>query len=503
MSISRVFRRYFGSLTDVTRGNYAKISSKDVDYFGRIIDNSNNNAILSSENISNKEMESYNMDWLKKYKGKSDLVLKPKTTNEVSKILSYCNDNNIAVSLQGGNTGLVGGSVPIFDEIILNMSRMNNIISFDELSGILTCESGCILQETDNYLRNSNIPHLFPLDLGAKGSCHIGGNIATNAGGLRLVRYGNLHGSVLGLEVVLPNGEILNLLNNNRKDNTGYDLKQLFIGSEGTLGVITKATILCPKLCNSTNLMFISVNSFEDVLKILLHARVDLNEILSAIEFIDNNAISYPINHLHASYPLSERNSFYMVIETQGSNSDHDQEKLNSFIEKLFELELINDGTIAEDTKQFDMLWKLREGVGPSINEANKACYKYDISLPLDQMYNIVVDCRQRIQSQYSDYANVDIMGYGHLGDGNLHLNVAYDKWDIKLENILEPWIYEWCYNVNGSISAEHGVGQMKPNVLHYTKSKESIAYMKSIKSVFDPNNILNPYKVLPQDIIS
>ena len=238
----------FGSIAHLERDTtHSKLTEEDLKHFESIIDNSAGNAIISSS--SNEDLSSYNTDWLKKYIGTSQLVLKPKTTQEVSDILSYCNKRKLAIHTQAGNTSLVGGGVPVFDEIILNTSRMNEILSFDEISGILICESGCILQETDNYLRlideprkeyssikeRHKIPHIFPLDLGAKGQCQIGGNISTNAGGLRLVRYGSLHGSVLGLEVVTADGNILNLLSECRKDNTGYDLKQLFIGSEGML----------------------------------------------------------------------------------------------------------------------------------------------------------------------------------------------------------------------------------------------------------------------------
>ena len=361
--------RSFGQTDKIDRKSFSKLTDEHISEFNKIIDNSSKNAILLSRND---DISGYNQDWLKKYKGNASCVLRPKTTEEVSGILKYCNENNLGICIQSGNTGLVGGSIPLFDEIVLSMSRMNNIISFDNITGILECESGVILQDCDNYLRNNcEIKHLFPLDLGAKGSCQIGGNISTNAGGLRLIRFGSLHGSVLGLEVVLPNGDILNLMSQNRKDNTGYDLKQLFIGSEGTLGIITKASILCPKLCNSTNLMFLSVNTFENVLNVLKYAKIQLNEILSAIEFLDNASIKYPINYLYATFPFENKqnnfnngnNQFYMVIETMGSNEEHDNQKIESFIELLFEKELIIDGTFAESADQMSKLWILREGI--------------------------------------------------------------------------------------------------------------------------------------------
>ena len=264
-------RQSFGSIAHLERSaTHSALTDKDLSHFESIIDNSAGNAIISS---SNDDLSSYNTDWLKKYIGKSQLVLKPKTTEEVSSILSYCNERKLAIHTQAGNTSLVGGGVPVFDEIILNTSRMNNILSFDEISGILICESGCILQDTDNYLRLINdttypmieqnggkhkIPHIFPLDLGAKGTCQIGGNISTNAGGLRLVRYGSLHGSVLGLEIVTADGNVLDLLSECRKDNTGYDLKQLFIGSEGLF--LFSLLFFCENMYKTIFVVYFQVN---------------------------------------------------------------------------------------------------------------------------------------------------------------------------------------------------------------------------------------------------
>jgi D-2-hydroxyglutarate dehydrogenase len=201
-----------------------------------------------------------NTDWLRKYIGTSQLLLLPKNTDEVSKILSYCNSRQLAVVPQGGNTGLVGGSVPVYDEVVISLANMDKIISLDKVNGILTCEAGCVLENLNSFLENEGF--IMPLDLGAKGSCQIGGNVSTNAGGLRFVRYGSLHGNVLGLEVVLANGTVLDMLATLRKDNTGYDLKHLFIGSEGSLGIVTKVSILTPAKLPSVNVAFLACNDY-------------------------------------------------------------------------------------------------------------------------------------------------------------------------------------------------------------------------------------------------
>ena len=248
------------------------------------------------------ELDGFNQDWLNKYKGKSQIVVKPKSTTELSQVLKYCYDNNLATVPQGGNTGLVGGSIPVHDEIIISLANMNKIRSFDPVSGILVADAGVILESADAFLAEKGF--IFPLDLGAKGSCHIGGNVATNAGGLRLLRYGSLHGSVLGLEVVLPEGTIWDGLSALRKDNTGnlvavalltvgYDLKQLFIGSEGSIGIISAISILCPRRPSAMSVAVFSLPTFQGVQDVFAEAKGRLGEILSAFEFFDKQCVSY------------------------------------------------------------------------------------------------------------------------------------------------------------------------------------------------------------------
>ena len=232
----------------------------------------------------------YNTDWMKIYQGQSKLALRPKTTEQVAQIMRYCNERGLAVVPQGGNTGLVGGSVPLFDEIVLSLSGMDKVISFDDRSGVVICEAGCILQNLESFVNEKGF--MVPLDLGAKGTCQIGGNVATNAGGLRLVRYGSLKGSVLGLEAVLADGTVLDSLNTLRKDNTGYDVKQLLIGSEGSLAIITKVALATPRKPQSMQVVVLACSSFQRVLDAVSLAQRTLSEIVSAIEFFDQECLS-------------------------------------------------------------------------------------------------------------------------------------------------------------------------------------------------------------------
>eukprot|EP01018_Ginkgo_biloba_P020945 Gb_12081 [translate_table: standard] len=442
------------------------------------------------------ELAAANVDWMGKYRGASQLLLRPRNTEEVSQVLKYCNSRHLAVVPQGGNTGLVGGSVPVFDEVIINLGLMNNTISFDKVSGILVCEAGCILENLDTLLADQG--YMMPIDLGAKGSCQIGGNISTNAGGLRLLRYGSLRGTVLGLEVVLANGTVLDMLGTLRKDNTGYDLKQLFIGSEGTLGIVTKVSILTPPRLSSINLAFLACGGYMNCQRLLSEAKRQLGEIISAFEFLDHSSLDMVLTHLEGvRNPLpSSRENFYILIETTGSNRSHDKAKLDAFLESSIENGLISDGSVAQDYNQTAAFWRIREGITEALGRAG-AVYKYDLSLPIQHLYEIVDEMRTRLGE------SAKVLGYGHLGDGNLHLNISAPKYDDKLLEQIEPFVYEWTAKHKGSISAEHGLGLMKANEIYYSKPAEAVHVMASLKKLLDVNGILNPYKVLPQVIPS
>ncbi len=444
------------------------------------------------------DIEPFNGDWMRKYRGHTKLVLKPGSTEEVSKVLKYCNDNMLAVVPQGGNSGLVGGSVPVFDEIVINMSRMNQIRSFDEVSGALVVDAGCILGTVDGFVAGKGA--IFPLDLGAKGSCQIGGNVATNAGGLRLLRYGSLHGNVLGIEAVLPDGTIVDDLTTLRKNNTGYDLKQLFVGAEGTIGIITGVSILCPQRSKAVNVAFFGLESYEKVQQAFKYAKGQLSEILSAFELMDNHSQTLVQRVTNNKRPLESEHPFYCLIETSGSNAEHDNEKLEKFLEFVMEEGIIVDGTVAQDETQVKSLWGWREGIPECLGHWG-GVYKYDLSIPISELYSLVEETRAKLTDaglvgDDDSHPVVDVVGYGHMGDSNLHLNVATRRYDKAVEKALEPFVYEWIAKRNGSISAEHGLGLAKKNYIGYSRSETMIRLMKQIKNLYDPvSPVLLPYK--------
>ncbi|KAI0971189.1 hypothetical protein F4678DRAFT_434006 [Xylaria arbuscula] len=499
-SVSRRGKFTTDSYPEIKRDpRFAQITAEHVAHFRSLLGTDSALVDGVTGDVSADDMEPYNGDWMRKYRGHCRLVLKPASTEEVSAILKYCNDNLLAVVPQGGNTGLVGGSVPVFDEIVLSTSRMNQIRSFDEVSGVLVADAGVVLEVADQFLAEKG--YLFPLDLGAKGSCQIGGNVSTNAGGLRLLRYGSLHGSVLGIQAVLPDGTIVDDLCTLRKNNTGYDLKQLFIGGEGTIGMITAVSIQCPQRGKAVNVAFLGAESFEKIQLAFREAKSQLSEILSAFELMD----SYSQDMVHRvrqnKRPLEGEHPFYCLIETTGSNSEHDAEKLEKFLEDVMSKDIIADGVLAQDETQIKSLWSQREGITECIGHFG-GTYKYDVSIPLKDLYRLVDETRERIEAaglkgDTDEFPVVEVVGYGHMGDCNLHLNVAVRRYDKRVEEVLEPFVYEWIGKINGSISAEHGIGIAKKKYLGYSRNDAMIGLMKQIKNLYDPNGIMNPYKYI------
>ena len=489
--------KYTTDSYDIKRDSkFAEITSEDVNFFKSAL--SDDAAVIDGvTKDASEDIEAYNRDWMKKYRGHTKLVLRPKSVEEISKILKYCNEKKLAVVPQGGNSGLVGGSVPVFDEIVINVGRMNKIRSFDDVSGILVVDGGVILENADNFLAEHG--YIFPLDLGAKGSCQIGGNVATNAGGLRFLRYGSMHGNVLGIEAVLPDGTIVDDLGKLKKNNTGYDLKHLFIGGEGTIGIITGVSIACPQRSKAINVAYFGLPSFEHVQRAFKEAKKQLGEILSAFELMDGRSQQFVHQVTGNKRPLDGEYPFYCLIETSGSNTEHDNEKLEKFLEHVMGEEIVSDGVLAQDETQVKSLWAWREGITEAIGHFG-GTYKYDVSIPLSELYQLVEDCRARLEEKglvgEDDSKSVlGVVGYGHMGDSNLHLNVPVRRYTKEVEQAIEPWVYEWIQKRSGSISAEHGLGIAKNKFIGYSRNDTMIKLMQQIKNLYDPNGIMNPYK--------
>lgn len=484
-------------LSTSRESRYASVTDSDLTNFRSIVGAAG--VITDTDDLM-----AFNSDWMGRYHGRSRVALRPRHVEQVSRILQYCNERCIPIVPQGGNTGLVGGSVPVSDEVVLSLSAMNRILSFDDASGVVVAEAGVVLDALETYVANAG--YRVPLDLGAKGSCQIGGNVATNAGGSRFIRYGSLRASVLGIEAVLPDGRILDTLTQLRKDNTGYDLKQLLIGAEGTLGVITKIAMACPPRSASVITLVVRVDDYKNVPRLLQMAKTHLGEVLSAYEFMDTESVRLAVKHLsHVSNPLQasdaesshQSGSGYVLVECAGSNATHNREKVDNFVEHAFETGTVSDGVIAENETQASALWELRESLPEAVSKAGTGgSLKYDISLPLSVFDVAIRDARQRV----AHVPGVEVVGWGHIGDGNLHLNVAVkDKEHMQtIKDLLEPWVYEFVAENRGSVSAEHGLGQMKAHAIHYSKSNVAVDVMHTLKNALDANGICNPYKVLP-----
>ena len=506
------------------RGDFATLTDEDVAFFREVLEGSRAGDDKTSFSSSSSKVRvdagslaTANEDWMKKYRGRSKVLLLPSTTGEVSRVLARCNARGLAVVPQGGNTGLVGGGVPVHDEVVVNLRNMRSVVSVDRSAGVVVTEAGVVLEDLESAANARGLT--VPLDLGAKGKCQIGGNVSTNAGGLRLVRYGSLRGTVLGLEVVLADGRVLDLLRTLRKDNTGYDLKQLFIGAEGTLGLITKIALVAPPRPIATNVAFAGAPSFDAAVAAMRLAKQSLGGALSAFEFLDRASLELVLRELTGTKdPLPHAKSpFYVVVEVAETEKRaalaKARRRLAAFANDAKRRGFVTAFVVGANAKHASALWNLRERISLALKRAG-ATYKYDLSLPTETMYDVVEALRARVlrakrkeesdekktdSSAFFDYDTVSVMGYGHLGDGNLHLNVSSPGgYHAALLSLVEPFVYEWTAAAKGSVSAEHGVGAMKRDQLEYSKPSEAIEIMRGVKAMLDPKGILNPYKVLP-----
>jgi FAD/FMN-containing dehydrogenase len=434
----------------------------------------------------------------KLYQGKALALVRPGSTKEVAEVATFCNEARIAMVPQGGNTGLVGGQTPDLsgNEIIISTQRLRAIREVDVDSNVMICESGVTLGKAQAAALTAD--RLFPLSLASEGTCTIGGNISTNAGGLNVIAYGNTRDLVTGVEAVLADGRIVRALSKLRKDNTGYDVKSLFIGAEGTLGIVTAASLRLFPNPRAQATAFVGLKSPEDALKLLRLARERLGSAITSFELISRNAYDIGIRHGGARAPLHGAHDWYVLVEASSQTADGLDEAFAGALEAALEQGVIEDASIAASLEQRADFWQLRECLSDAQSKEGGSI-KHDVSVPVGLVPILIREATPAVEA-FEPGARV--VAFGHLGDGNIHFNVSQpigadkqaflDRWDAMNEIV-----HGIVARLGGSYSAEHGVGQLKRGLLARWKDPASLSVMRQIKAALDPNGVMNPGKVL------
>lgn len=443
------------------------------------------------------DIEAYVTEERNLFHGRSPLVLRPGSTAEVSAICKLASEHKIALVPQGGNTGLVGGQTPHNGEVVVSLRRLDKIREVDTASNTMTCEAGVVLQIAQQ--KAAEVDRLFPLSLGAEGSCTIGGNLSTNAGGTAALAYGVAREMALGLEVVLADGRVLNALSKLKKDNTGYNLHNLFIGAEGTLGIITAATLkLFPKP-HAVETAFVGLKSPAAALKLLTIAQGEAANALTSFELLSELAVDFSIRHgIDVRDPLEAKHPWYVLMELSAS-SDDARTPLETILERAMEAEIVDDAVIAASLAQRAAFWKLRDEMSAA-QKPEGGSIKHDISVPVAAVPAFIAEADAAVVKLIPGARPVP---FGHLGDGNLHYNVSEPAGCNNTADYLARWhemnavVFEIVLRMGGSISAEHGIGVLKRDELPDVKDKTAIELMRQLKAMLDPLGIMNPGKVL------
>ena len=441
--------------------------------------------------IRDEDTRAYFTDWRRQYSASAEAVVRPASTAEVAEVVGLCASEGVALVPQGGNTGLCGGSVPTGRgrEIVLSLSRMRRIRELDALNDTITVEAGCVLADVQRAAAEAD--RLFPVSLAAEGSCQIGGNLSTNAGGVNVLRYGRARDQVLGLEVVLPDGRVWNGLRGLRKDNTGYDLKQLFLGAEGTLGIITAAVLRLHPKPSATATAWLAIPEPRVAVQLLARLHERLGERVSAFELISDNCLNAVLGHVPQSRsPLATRHPWYVLVEIADSGT---QALLGERVERALaecaEDGLLADAVLAQTGEQAAALWRIRE----SIPEAQFTNVKHDISVAVSRTPEFIALATERLRRRFPQ---AEISAFGHVGDGNIHFNVGPPAL-VAERAAVNRVVYEVVAELHGSISAEHGLGQLKREEIRAHKDALELELMRRIKQALDPRALMNPGKVL------
>jgi len=447
-------------------------------------------------NCDPEELRPHTTEWRGVYEGRTPLLARPATVDQVAAVVRACADAGVAIVPQGGNTSMCGGAIPdaTGEQIILSLSRMNRVLDVDAANFSITVEAGCVLADAQEAATVAG--QYLPLSLGAEGSCQIGGNIATNAGGLNVGRYGTARALVLGLEVVLADGTVMNSLRSLRKDTAGYDLKQLFIGSEGTLGIITAATLRLFPDPGQLATALVGIENAGVAVDILASLKTALDDRIESFELVSQRVFGLVERHIpDATLPFTEEYPWYLLIETAtGSTPQLLEDALATEIER----ERILDAVIAKNSKEAEALWRLRHSISEAERQDGKAL-KHDVSVPLSKMQQFLQRGDELLARLRPD---LRLIAFGHVGDGNLHYNVGLprdlteEEWATEGARITRA-IYDLVAELGGSFSAEHGVGQSKRAWLAEYRGGAELELMQLLKKTLDPANILNPGKVI------
>ncbi len=440
------------------------------------------------------DLEAYGRDWTKVFAPNPVAIVFPRTTDEVSRFLKLCSKHRVCVVPSGGRTGLAGGAVAAQGEVVLSLTRMNTMGPVDVLAQTVRVQAGAVTETVHKHCEQLGLT--WPVDFASKGSSQIGGNIATNAGGVKVIHYGMARNWVLGLQVVTMSGEVLELNGALEKNNTGVDLRQLFIGSEGTLGVITEATLKLARVPEKLDVFFFAVADTSAVLRLFLEAR-RAPFTLMAFECLTHNCLEAVLWNLKLKSPFQAAAGSYVLMEVQRPASKDAQDVLDAWLAALFEKGLVSDGTLAQSPREARELWQLREGISESL--FRKAfLHKNDIALPLAQLESFIPAMYEMFTRKYP---GLEIYLFGHIGDGNLHVN-ALKPDDMTREAFLERAhladkdLFTLVRSHSGSVSAEHGIGLLKKDALAYSRTPAELAIFRALKQTFDPEKLLNPGKI-------
>jgi len=452
-------------------------------------------AFLAPESVLEDQasLEFYGRDWIKDFKPAPCLVVLPNNSEEVQQIVKLCNRERVSIVPSGGRTGLSGGATATNGEVIVSLERMRKIIQVDSVDRTIICEAGVVLERIQTQATQHGL--YFPVDFSSRGSAQIGGALATNAGGIRVIRYGNIRDWVVGIKVITGNGELLEINGSLFKNNTGYDLRHLFVGSEGTLGIITEVTLKLTSPPNDITRVLCGLRSTEGILPLLAYCRNNLRD-LSAFEFMERRALQEVLTHRGLRDPLAHQFPAYVLVECEINDSSASERLVAAFGE-AYESELIQDVVVSESSAQALELMNLRDLISETLSD-NYTIHKNDISVPVSMIPAFLHELHAIINTAYPA---LRVVVFGHVGDGNLHINVLktdaisdHDFWSGCHE--ADHKIFSLVQRYRGSISAEHGVGLLKREFLHYSRTEAEIALMQGIKRVFDPNGVMNPGKI-------